>query len=441
MQKNGLQLMSYGREVVAQTCMSDDKRSYKTREVVKVPTDQLELGMHVTELDRPWLETPFLLQGFSIEKQEDLDTLRNICEYVYIDVLKTHYLDPALRSNAVAPGTPTTTYETTTSVEHELRQASIAYQRSLAEIKDLLKNVSSSEALTGTPARLLKQHVGECVDSIERNPSAMMWLTRIKHADQYTAEHCVNVGVLAMTLGRHLGVNRQQLELLGLSGVLHDVGKMKLDQEILFKTGRLSAEEFDHIKLHTVYGRELLLTDPMLPKEVVEATYGHHERMDGFGYPDRLPEKEIGFYARVISIVDAYDAITSRRCYSPSKPSAEALKILYECAGTQFDKKLVVKFIEAIGIYPPGSVVEMNTGEVGVVLSADPVNRLLPKIALLRDADKRPIPQRIIDLKLQRATDGQQHRIKVVLTDGAHGIDLEEFTRYNINLTAVAGLK
>lgn len=415
--------------------MNDSKKTYKERQLVKVPTGELELGMHVAKLDRPWLETPFMLQGFPINKQEDLDALRNICEYVYIDVLKSHYLSPELRTNPLAPGAPTVQYQTTTTVEYEIRAASEAYQKNLAEIKTLLQSIGKGSA---PQAVLLKQHVRECVDSIERNPSAMMWLTRIKHADQYTAEHCVNVGVLAMTLGRHLGLDRRQLEMLGLAGVLHDVGKMQLDQTILFKPGRLTSEEFEHVKAHTTHGKQLLQADPMVPEEVIAAAYSHHERMDGKGYPEGLPEQAIGFHARVVSIVDAYDAITSRRCYSASQSSAQALKILYENAGTQFDQKLVVKFIESIGIYPPGSVVEMDTGEVGVVLSADPDNRLLPKIALLRDAHKNPIPQRIIDLKLERKkASGPQHRIKTVLSDGAYGIDLEEFTRFNINLTSV----
>lgn len=415
--------------------MIDQPKSYKKLELVKVPSDQLEMGMHVSKLDRPWLETPFLLQGFTINTQEDLDSLRNICEYVFIDVLKSHYVNPEVRSNVVTPGATPKQYKTTTTVENEIHRAAVAYQQSLDEIKTLLVKIDGGKSVH---SKLVKQHVKECVDSIERNPSAMMWLTRIKHADQYTAEHCINVGVLAMALGRHLGVNRDQLELLGLSGVLHDVGKMKLDQEVLFKEGRLTAEEFDHIKLHADHGKEMLESDPSVPPEVVAAAYSHHERMDGHGYPQRLPEKDISFYARVVSIVDAYDAITSKRCYSPSRSSAEALKILYDCAGTQFDKQLVVKFIEAIGIYPPGSVVEMDSGEIGVVLSADPDNRLLPKIALLLDANKDPMPQRVIDLKLERTRNSAvQHRIKSVLQDGAHGIDLEAFTRQNINVSKV----
>lgn len=417
--------------------MSDDRKKpgFKKLHLVKVPSDQLKLGMHVSQLDRPWLETPFLLQGFPIHSQEDLITLRNICEYVYIDVLKSHYLAPEARSNMIDPGAPTRRYETTATVEQEIRIANDAYQRNLAEIKQLLDRISGGE--NSVQVRLVRQHIKDCADSIERNPAAMMWLTRVKHMDQYTAEHCVNVGILAMTLGRHLGVSRQHLELLGLAGVMHDVGKMKLDQDILFKQGRLTEAEFAHIKQHAELGKQLLEPDPLMPAEVIAAAWSHHERVDGFGYPQGLPDQAISFCARVVSIVDAYDAITSRRCYSPSKSSAEALKIIYDCAGTHFDKKLAIKFIENVGIYPPGSIVELNTGEVGVVLSADAGNRLLPKIALLRNAGKQPMQQRVIDLKLERATGtGVQHHIKQVLTDGAHGIEMEEFTRYNINLSS-----
>lgn len=414
--------------------MPKKKGGYKKLHLVKIPTSQLKMGMHVAKLDRPWLETPFLLQGFPLEKQSDLDSLRSICEFVYVDVLKTHYLNPAQRENLLSPGEPVVRYRTRVDVEQEIRIASPVYQQSLSTVQALLENVASDHAIH---SKQIKKQIKACVDSIERNPSAMIWLSRIKHVDQYTAEHCVNVGMLAMTLGRHLGVNRQQLEMLGICGMMHDVGKMKVDQDILNKSGRLTPEEFEHMKLHALFGRDILLADALLPGEVVAAAYSHHERLDGRGYPEGMAGPRLGFYTRVVSIVDAYDAITSRRCYSEPRASAEALKILYEHSGTQFDQKLVVKFIECIGIYPPGSLVEMDSGEVGVVLSVDPENRLLPKVSLLLDADKRPLSlQRVIDLKLERVGDGIQHRVKTVLVDGSYGIDLEAFTRHNINTAA-----
>ena len=406
----------------------------RARETIKVPTDQLKLGMHVSRLDRPWLDTPFLFQGFPVHDQDDLTALKNICEFVYIDVLKTG-VAPEVRSPFLGRGAPKQ-YSITTEVEKEIRLANEFYHKSFDEVERILDTAYKGDRIETAEIR---RHIKECVDSIERNPSAMMWLTRIKNVDRYTAEHCLNVGILAIALGRHVGVGRKHMELLGLCGMLHDVGKMKVNQEILNKPARLTAEEFEHMKMHVVHGRDILVQDRTLPGEVIGAAYNHHERQDGKGYPTGMDANSLNFYTKVVTIVDAYDAITSQRCYSKGNTSATALKILYEHSGTQFDPKLVVKFIECIGIYPPGALVEMGSGEVGVVLSVEPENRLLPKVALLLDENKKPTQQRIVDLKQQRdlAVD-KQHRIKTVLMDGFYGIDLAAFTEQNINLGEAA---
>ena len=406
------------------------KKSY-TRETVKVPTDKLKLGMHVSELDRPWLDTPFVFQGFSVHDVDDLTALKNICEYVYIDVLKTSQLQPDARSAMIGHSRPKK-YEIVTPVEKEIKQANQHYHRSFGEVERILDTAYADGRIDTDEIR---RHIKDCVDSIERNPSAMMWLTRIKNVDKYTAEHCLNVGILAIALGRHVGVGRKHMELLGLCGMLHDVGKMKVDQTILNKPDRLTREEFEHLKLHVTYGREILIQDNTLPNEVIGAAYNHHERQDGKGYPTGMNAATLNFYTKVVTIVDAYDAITSQRCYSKGNTSATALKILYENSGSQFDPKLVVKFIECIGIYPPGALVEMSSGEVGVVLSVEPENRLLPKVALLLDANKQPVTQHIVDLKLERDVGAEvPHRIKTVLMDGSFGIDLAGFTQQNINM-------
>ncbi|HAG96408.1 MAG: hypothetical protein CMK83_14880 [Pseudomonadales bacterium] len=412
------------------------KNTTRIRETIKVPTDQLKLGMHVSRLDRPWLDTPFLFQGFSVHDVDDLTALKNICEYVYIDVLKTGRVNSAARSALVGQGKPKH-YEIVTPVEKEIKEASQHYKKSFSEVERLLDTAYADGRIDTDEIR---RHIKDCVDSIERNPSAMMWLTRIKNVDKYTAEHCLNVGILAIALGRHVGVGRKHMELLGLCGMLHDVGKMKVDQAILNKPDRLTREEFEHMKLHVVYGREILVQDSTLPNEVIGAAYNHHERQDGKGYPTGMDAAALNFYTKVVTIVDAYDAITSQRCYSKGNTSATALKILYENSGTQFDPRLVVKFIECIGIYPPGALVEMSSGEVGVVLSVEPENRLLPKVALLLDADKQPVAQRVVDLKLERDKGLENpHRIKTVLMDGSYGIDLAEFTQHNINMGEAAG--
>lgn len=408
------------------------QRQSISRHTVKISTEKLNKGMYVSSLDRPWLDTPFLFQGFPIYDPDDLFALRNICEFVYIDTLKSQFIPEKQRSHSMLKGSRVHHYPITETVENEVSFAYDLYRKSQTSIRAMLDKVARRE--TFDPS-VFKQHVKDCVDSIERNPSAMMWLTRIKHVDQYTAEHCVNVGILAIALGRHVGVGRKHMELLGLCGMLHDVGKMRVDQALINHPGKLTDAQFELVKKHAEFGKEILERDESLNPEVINAAFSHHERIDGGGYPQGINANHLSFYTKVVSIVDAYDAITSRRTYSAGTTSAEALRILYENSDSQFDKRLVIKFIECIGIYPPGAMVEMSTGEVGIVLSVDPGHRLLPKVALLLDAQKNPMPQYIVDLKEQRETNSASPmRVQSVLMDGSYGINLENFTKQNIKI-------
>ncbi len=399
-------------------------------QVLKIDAGQLRLGMYVCELDRPWIEAPFLFQGFLLKDPDDLMTLRSLCRHVYIDLYKTSINIEKLES--AAPKLPAPAYPVTTDIRAELPAAARRYGETLDAVRELLGSLECGRDASTHETPVLVQG---CVESIIRNPSAMLWLSRIKHRDQYTAEHCMNVGVLAMALGRKLGLGRKHIELLGLCGMLHDVGKMRLDQAILNKLGRLTADEFEHVKLHVTYGHEELSRDADLPAEVLNVALSHHERLDGRGYPRGLPAASLDFYTRACAIVDAYDAITSRRCYSDAQSSATALKILYENRGVQFDEQLVVQFIECIGIYPPGALVELNSGEVGVVLSVDPDNRLSPRVGLVRDTHKRAMQQRVVDLAEQSGVAPTERlRVAQVLVDGSYGVDLETFTLDNIRL-------
>lgn len=400
-------------------------------EVVKVFAEELKPGMYVSELDRPWLGTPFLMQGFLVETEEQIEQVRAICDYVFIDVLKSHYAPNDARHNVVRSRRGKTRYENRVTAERELPQAHKEYHAALDSVDRMLRTIADTQAFQSKP---IKKHVSACASSITRNPSALMWLSRIKHADNYTAEHSLNVGVLAMALGRHLGYERADLETLGLCGILHDVGKMLIDPEILNKPGRLTKEEFDHIQGHPVHSRNILQQDDSLTPMVLEAAYSHHERIDGKGYPHGLNAAGLNEFTKIITIVDAFDAITSVRCYSTAKPLSEALRILYENRNAQFDDELVVKFIECIGVYPPGTIVELSSGEVGFVLN-NTQHRLLPRIAIVLDEHKQPRLQHIIDLNEQYSSgDTSKLHIKAALPDGSHGLSLEAYTRLNLNL-------
>lgn len=403
-------------------------------EIVKVFTDELKPGMYVSELDRPWLGTPFLMQGFLIESEDQIEQLRVICEFVFIDVIKSEYTPSGTRHSLVRSHRGKAQYQDRVTAERELAQAHQAYHATLSSVDKMLREIADHQTFQSKPIR---KHVSACASSITRNPSALMWLSRIKHADNYTAEHSLNVGVLAMALGRHLGYEREDLESLGLCGILHDVGKMLINPEILNKPGRLTAEEFTHIQGHPVHSRDILQQDDSLTPQVLEAAYSHHERMDGKGYPHGVNAANLNEFTKIITIVDAFDAITSVRCYSTAKPLSEALRILYENRNSQFDDELVVKFIECIGVYPPGTIVELSSGEVGYVLN-NTQHRLLPRVAIVLDEHKQPRLQHIIDLneRYSSSDDTAKLHIKTALQDGSHGLSLEDYTRQNLNLQA-----
>jgi len=270
--------------------------------------------------------------------------------------------------------------------------------------------------------------IQNCVKSIERNANALLWLTQIKQQDQYTSEHCLRVGILAIAFGQFLGFNSTELELLGLCGMLHDVGKVKIPDDILNKPGRLSRIEFDIMKEHTILGKNILSEQKGAHKLIIETSHYHHERIDGKGYPESLNASYLHKYIRMISIVDVYDAITSARSYKDSSPAFDALKILFSERDMHFDRELTEAFIRMVGIYPPGTLVEMKNGEIGIVVSANPNARLRPKVELVMTREHNLRPPYVIDLaKDALDNEGVIYTIKNGITNGSYGVDVKDY--------------
>lgn len=415
--------------------------------------------MFVAELDRPWLETPFLLQGFTIKTNGELRVLKEHCSYVYVDqggqdwggkktpfnpgikVQKrsAHKDDSGLKARGnstpeekegkpvrVSPvrlNKPEHTIEQPAEKEHS--EANKAYRAAHQTVSGLLEQARLGNALDTKSARLV---VTDCVDSILRNPDALLWMAKIKHVDHYTMEHCLNVSVLAIAFGRHLRMDRQDLIRLGTGGLLHDVGKMKIPDEILNKPGRLTEEEFAVMKQHSEIGKELLTKSQGSLNYAVDVAFNHHERMDGKGYPRGLFASELSEYARIISIVDAFDAMTSNRCYDRSCSTLDALKTIYRDRDKHFDEQLALEFIQLMGPYPPGTIVELVNGAVGIVLSSELKKRHLPRIRLILDQQKHKQPEEIIDLLNVGAGNlDKSWLIHKVLKDGDYDIRLEQY--------------
>jgi putative nucleotidyltransferase with HDIG domain len=289
----------------------------------------------------------------------------------------------------------------------------------------VLESISNGESFDMDAT---KKAIQSCVASIMRNANALLWLTQVKNQDRYTAEHSLRVGILAIAFGRFLDFEEPELELLGLCGMLHDVGKVKIPDEILNKPARLTRIEFDIMKEHASLGKDILLRQKGVDKLIIDTANYHHERIDGKGYPEQLNASYLHKYVRMVSIVDVYDAITSARPYKVGSPAFDALKILFSERDKHFDNDLVEAFIRMVGIYPPGTLVEMTNGEVGIVVSANPDSRLRPKVELVLTADKKIRPPYIINL-LDGITDksGSVYVIKEGVTNGTYGVDIKDY--------------
>jgi HD-GYP domain-containing protein (c-di-GMP phosphodiesterase class II) len=267
------------------------------------------------------------------------------------------------------------------------------------------------------------------VGSILRNSDALIWLSQLRNKDDYAYQHSINVCILMLSLGRHLALSVEQLANLGIAGLLQDVGVLMLPEELIHKKGSLTPEEFKLAKSHVEKSLELLHSQPGISRLTLDAVTQHHERFDGSGYPRALKSSEISLYGSIAGIADCYDAMISERPYAPAKSSFQALMVLYELKGRAFNAAVVERFIQCIGIYPIGSVVELNTGDVAIVVEQRKGRRLKPKLLVVLDQDRQRI-ETPLDLDLLDAPttpEGAPYSIREVLGSGAHGIDPAEY--------------
>lgn len=210
--------------------------------------------------------------------------------------------------------------------------------------------------------------------------------------------------------------------------MMHDMGKMLIPIEILNKPGTLNDEEMVVMQSHTNLGHELLMSSPGMYHGAIEVALSHHERLDGKGYPRKINKKEISNFTRIVTIADLYDAITSDRVYQNGRTHLEATKILAELAGTHLDHALVIKFIESLGVYPPGCVVELTNGAIGLVIEVNETMKLRPKVLILMDEDKNSIPEMTLDLAVMPEDSlGRIYTIKRIVKAEDYRVDSSKY--------------
>lgn len=409
-------------------------------ELTQIDVRELKVGMFVSKLDRPWLETNFLFQGFELQTEADIEEVQRQCQYVFIDVSKqTRVIQYVARSSAYTKDflDKSKPHAKRSSFDQEIGKAEQVYGKTSTLVKSFMEDVVLGRPINALTA---KEAVSHCVDSVLNAPDALMLMTQLKNRDEYTAQHSMNVCIYAIALGRQIGLPIEELNNIGLCGMLHDMGKMLVPLDILNKPGRHTPEEMVIMQSHASKGWQLLMSTVGIYSGAVDVAHQHHERLDGNGYPRQLNAEQITPYARMVAIVDLYDAVSSDRVYQKGRSHLEAIKILTEQANSgHLDSALTMKFIECLGIYPAGSLVELASGEVALVLEVNTKAKLKPKILMLMDADKNPCREFKVDLAMvSQNVDGHRYVIKKVLRPDECGIDLTKYYRSGLLDKALA---
>ena len=412
-------------------------------ELREIPVEQLTFGMYISKLDRPWTETPFVFQGFVLTSEKQLDVLGKYCKKVFVDPEKadmsvitkviSERLEKAEKVATVPKATPaeiakvrgTTVYKEVASVEAELSRAKTVYTRSMVVVNEVSRAVEAGNLIDSSRSR---EAATQITESVVRNPDAMALLIKLQEKSGATLSRAVEVSVMMTIFGRFLQLPHERLEILGMLGLLQDVGKLKLPIELALR-GPSSGAEIDLYRTHVNHSVEILSQAHGLPAELSGFASLHHEHFDGSGYPRGLRGDAIALSGFIAGIVDSYDTLTAPPPLGEYMTPANALNTIFKGRGTLFHPALVEQFIQCIGAFPVGSMVELNSGEIAVVYSQNMVRRLQPRVMVVEDAKGNPlIPYKMLDLmKEPKVGPGEPYRIVRTLESGIVKLDPREF--------------
>lgn len=412
--------------------------------VEKTAVADLKLGMFIAQLDRPWIETPFSLQGFVLRQPAEVSKLAELCQFVYVDREKSvefefgghAVLTPSAKPAATISAKPDAgnikggvghfervTYEITQPLKKEVASATIFHSEAVRAMLHLLSDLRVDKPLNFRAARKVASVM---VNSIVRNPDAMVWLARLKDSDSYSYQHGVRSSILATVFGRHLGMPRDILENLACGTLLMDVGMADLPRSLTHCRTALTDEQQAQWQQHVELSMQRLQSCDGINEQTLALVQYHHERHDGAGFPFALEGARIPLLARIAGLVEHYDMLTSPRPGVAAVTSTRAVSMLYEQRDQAFQASLVEQFIQSIGVYPTGTLVEFNAGQVGVVVAQNTSRRLRPQVMLVLDAAKQPLAQPcIIDLlTVDEDANGKPLAIAGALEAGSYNIDL-----------------
>lgn len=388
----------------------------------KIRLSELEKGMYVCGVEKRGMSPVFLVNDILVRSDDDLARM-SARGYAHVYISLNEEAPPGNPASGGAEDGPaavpfypetaalavaaevagqaevckTGAYDPYGEFKKELTEAEAIRHDAEQVVRDFLQNARCGNSIDS--GKVLET-VGRMVDSVIRNQDALTSLARLKSFDDYTFAHSVNVCILSLAVGRHLGLEKGDLDQLGLGAILHDIGKMLVPGELLNKPGRLSEGEFNLMRKHTELGKDVLAGMKCVKEPALKVVLEHHERFDGSGYHMRLSGSGIHLYARIAGVADVYDAMTSNRVYQKGMRPEDALKRLYHSRGSLFDPELVERLIKCLGVYPIGTCVELNTGEAAIVNMINHSHPLKPRVLLIADREGLPFPEPLeTDLK------------------------------------------
>ena len=375
----------------------------------KIKVNDVRLGMYIQEVCGSWMDHPFWKNSFKLTDDKDLNTLKNCgVDEIWIDTSLGLDVDSGVAAHSQSEAelkvenelkkieqTPQKT-EALVSLQIELIAAKKLHAKAKKAVVSIFKDVRMGNALKFDDAVSL---VNEINQSIIRNPSALICLSRLKTADNYTYLHSVSVCVLMIALGRQLGMKDDMLKQAGIAGLLHDIGKVFIPDEVLNKPGKLTDEEFNIVKTHPVKGWEFLKNSGEVNDLILDVCRHHHERVDGMGYPDKLSGEALTLFARMGAVCDVYDAITSNRSYKKGWEPVESIRKMAEWNNGHFDEVVFHAFVKTVGIYPTGTLLKLKSGRLGVVTDQSKKSLVMPIVKVFFSTRSNVhILQEIVDL-------------------------------------------
>lgn len=364
-----------------------------TDKIKVINKKDVKLGMFVLSYGNGSFHDPQVRVG------EFMDSYENIAKYLpddteHVEICTNRFLDSfenkILKSNRTAD-------EAAKDLAEALPAAYRVYDEAMSYVKKMLSDIRSGEKVKLDAAELI---VDKVIEDISTNRSASLTLSFLKNYDEYTYTHCINVNLFAVLLGKDAGLDKTELQQLGVAALFHDVGKGRIPNKVLNKPGKLTDDEYNLMKTHSVLGLKVLSSVQGMRKDILRGVVEHHERFNGTGYPRCLAGEDIHPFARIIAIADVFDALTSSRIYKKAMTASESLSLMYTWNSKDFDPEYFNRFVTVIGVYPPGTFVQLDDGRFALVLETNENAPHKPMVKVLFDKKKHPVYSECIDLGL-----------------------------------------